>query len=538
MNITLYLAPGALRRWHLTLIDRLAPRCTGLSLVFANPSPVPRHIEQLMQFERRFYHKSEEHGSAPVSTDQLCQHLAIFAADTIPTDSKADYVIDLAGDGNAPTGHHGLTLLYDGHPGEAQMLAAIMAHGLPQIAFQDEEGAICATAQPSAELAIGVSGSMDQVTARIMTLLDAYLDHPDRWTQPLISRKASLPGKGQLAMTTAKSLVRSSLMAVYRRLFRPSHWRIGWRWVDGEDVWTRRALAGEPWTVLPDKDNHFYADPVPCVWQGRHFLFFEDLPPETNKGLLSVIEFDEGGPKGPAKACLEEDYHLSYPYLIEHEGEMVMIPETSNHGDVALYRAKNFPFGWERSHVLIKDIDAADVTITRQEGKYWIFCVTRDGAGGYSDCLSLFHADTLLGPWQPHAQNPVLIDTATARPAGNFYEEDGKLLRPVQDCTKSYGAEMRLMEVTKLTPTEFEQEEVAHLVPNARWPGRKLHTLNRAGRLEVVDGAILRPRFEPLLSWITAKQAPEQGYSSGEGTNPAEVKLEAHPSHSSKQASI
>ena len=202
--------------------------------------------------------------------------------------------------------------------------------------------------------------------------------------------------------------------------------------------------------------------------------------------------------RAQVKPCLEEAYHLSYPFLIEHEGETYMIPETSGNRDVALYKAKDFPLGWERHKVILEDIDAADVTVTKWDGRWWIFCVTRDGAGGYSDCLSIFHADDLLGPWQPHAQNPVLIDTASARPAGNFVQTDGKLFRPVQNCTKSYGAELALVEVTDLTPETYAQEVRANLGPNDHWPGRKLHTLNRAGKLEVIDGAILRPRF-PML---------------------------------------
>ena len=159
--------------------------------------------------------------------------------------------------------------------------------------------------------------------------------------------------------------------------------------------------------------------------------------------------------------------------------------------------------------MLLSGLDAADVTITQWEGRWWIFCVTRDGAGGYSDCLSLFYADDLFGPWLPHQQNPVLIDKATARPAGNFLNDGARLLRPVQDCTKSYGAVLKLVEVTHLSPQHFEQSVITTLSPGqggaSHWPGRKLHMLNRAGNLEVIDGAILRPKWSPLrmlAEWI------------------------------------
>ena len=104
-------------------------------------------------------------------------------------------------------------------------------------------------------------------------------------------------------------------------------------------------------------------------------------------------------------------------------------------------------------------------------------------------------------------QNPVLIDKATARPAGNFVHIDGKLCRPVQDCSTSYGARMQLVAVTHLSADHYEQKTLKILEPNERWPGRKLHTLNRAGHLEVIDGAILRPR----MAWL--KKLADRIYS-------------------------
>ena len=83
-----------------------------------------------------------------------------------------------------------------------------------------------------------------------------------------------------------------------------------------------------------------------------------------------------------------------------------MIPETSADGKVTLYRTDSFPLGWKPFKTILTDIDAADVTITHYEGRWWLFCVTRDGGGGYSDCLSIFHADALFGPWHPHGAKP------------------------------------------------------------------------------------------------------------------------------------
>jgi hypothetical protein len=153
-----------------------------------------------------------------------------------------------------------------------------------------------------------------------------------------------------------------------------------------------------------------------------------------------------------------------------------------------------FPDKWERHATLLSGLELADVTITQHDGRHYLFGAWRDGAAGYSDTLSIFHADSLLGPWLPHASNPVLMDRASARPAGNFVRLDGKLWRPVQDCSNGYGAALGLAEVLELSPTTFRQVVRHTLRPGPGWSGRKLHTLNRCGHLEVIDGSRVQPK--------------------------------------------
>jgi hypothetical protein len=90
----------------------------------------------------------------------------------------------------------------------------------------------------------------------------------------------------------------------------------------------------------------------------------------------------------------------------------------------------------------------------------------------------------------------VLIDKRQARSAGNLVARNGKLWRPVQDCASGYGAALGLAEVARLDEGGYEQVVRTVLRPGAEWPGRKLHTLNRAGRLECIDGSATRLRAD------------------------------------------
>ncbi|SNY91771.1 hypothetical protein SAMN04515647_2013 [Cohaesibacter sp. ES.047] len=511
MKICLYANPAHARQWLQTFADRLTRDLSAdVVILWSDDKPLPDHILQHLQTEKRRLHHGQRLESDPIDVDDL----SVDSFD-VSTEHSArvrlafDLVLDLVGDGYEPVGNDVIKIVYDGNPGDRALIAAILQYGLPQIALVKTDGTVVATAHPSAELAVGLSGAMEQCFIRLCTLIRAYIANPHRTTHALITRQAEMPTARQMRVRLLKSRMRGALKSIYYKLFRAGHWRIGWRWLDEEGVVERQSLAGERWQVIRDPETHFYADPVPWIEDGRSYLFFEDLDEKTQKGVISVVAFGDDGHPGAAKVCLEEEYHLSYPFMISHEGETYMIPETSANRDVALYKAANFPFGWHRHATLLEGLEAADVTLTRHEQRWWIFCVTREGEGGYSDCLSLFYADDLLGPWQPHAQNPVLIDVSAARPAGNMLRDGDRLFRPVQDCARSYGAGLKLFEVTCLTPQAFEQKEVFSLAPDAHWPGRKLHTLNRAGNLEVIDGAILRPRMSFLRALCERWFAPQ-----------------------------
>jgi len=121
-------------------------------------------------------------------------------------------------------------------------------------------------------------------------------------------------------------------------------------------------------------------------------------------------------------------------------------------------------------------------------------CNVRDELGGRMDSLSLFCADDLFSPWRPHPANPVLIDAAGARQGGQFHLQDGRLWRPVQDCRHGYGRALGLAEVTTLNEQDYAQVIRTALRPNPAWPGRRIHTLTRFGRLECIHGSRNSPK--------------------------------------------
>jgi hypothetical protein len=246
--------------------------------------------------------------------------------------------------------------------------------------------------------------------------------------------------------------------------------------------------------LLPPKDR-IWADPFPLERDGRHFIFFEEVPFASGKGHIAVVEVDDDGRYSKPVTVLQRDYHLSYPFLIEHDGNLFMVPESGENRSVELYRCMRFPDVWRFEKTLLRDLPCADATFHRDGDRWWMF--VNSGAEGTElyDELHLFYADDLLGEWQAHPANPVKSDVFSARPAGALYLRDGVLHRPSQICAPLYGSGVSIARVQQLTPHSYHETEVARILPPPSQGVLGIHTVNRSGRLGVVDGFMRRSRW-------------------------------------------
>lgn len=498
MILDLVVPRKRLRRWHLDLARQLGSRAGRTVRLRPGHGPaLPAGIERLFAFERWLYRLPSPRASDPAEAPRPS------AGDA----GAADLTIDLGPDGEPPAGPGPrLRVRYEGLGDETAIVAALLAGRAPVVGIEEaRDGRILARGLPSIENGAGIAGGYEAVVARVPTLIEKALQDPAApGLEPLPPRSGSAS-----AAAAARHALRSVAIESARRLYRLSchapHWKVGWRFVADGGVWEHGSLEGAPWRVVPDPGDRFYADPFPIVWRGQSWVLVEDFPHATQKGVISAIRFGETGPVGPGAPVLEEPWHLSYPFLVEEAGEVFMIPESSASRAVTLYRAVEFPRRWELAAHLVEGVEASDATLVRKDGRWWLFAATRDGAGAHSDTLSLYVSDALLGPWRPHPANPVLVDAASARPAGNMVWREGRLWRPVQDCRAGYGAALGLAEVLRLDEGGFEQV-VRHIVaPGPLWPGRKLHTLNRAGNLEVIDGSRLAPKLGPALGRVLTR---------------------------------
>jgi hypothetical protein len=242
--------------------------------------------------------------------------------------------------------------------------------------------------------------------------------------------------------------------------------------------------------LIPPKDK-FWADPFPVKQKGKYFVFFEEFIYKEDKAHISVIELSKSG-AGESRPVLKRDYHLSYPFVFQWQDRYFMIPETAANRTVEVYGCESFPDEWKLETVLFEDVAARDATLFEIDGRWWMFVAIADTDS--SDELYLYYSESPFGPWKPHQRNPVKSDVRNSRPAGKPFYWNGDLYRPAQDSSHGYGYGMRINKVTRLTPGEFVEEEVAQVLPQWRKDLRGTHTLNICEDLTVIDCLIHRRR--------------------------------------------
>jgi len=248
--------------------------------------------------------------------------------------------------------------------------------------------------------------------------------------------------------------------------------------------------------ITPPKDV-FWADPFLVPHEEKNYLFLEELPFATNKGHLSVMELNsEGKPSEPVK-ILDLPYHLSYPFIFQHEEKYYMIPESAEDRSIQLYECTSFPYQWRFKMNLMSEVKAFDSTIYLHNRKYWLFvAIAAEDGMGFNDELYLYFAERPdTTEWKSHPMNPIVSDVRYARPAGHIFEEDGKIIRPSQDCSLKYGYGLNWMEIEVLSEKEYREKPIKKLRPTWDKSLKRTHTFNRAGGMTVMDAIRVIPKF-------------------------------------------
>jgi hypothetical protein len=264
----------------------------------------------------------------------------------------------------------------------------------------------------------------------------------------------------------------------------PDEWAIGVSRQSVTSLLAQNATSPVRWVVAPE--GRYYADPFVLTRGRTSYIFVEDYCRRDRRGHIAVIETDDFQTFGPARAVIQQPFHLSYPCVFVHADRCYCVPEQHQSGEVAIYEAVDFPDRWTKRATLLRGFAGVDPTVFRHGGRWWMFLTNR--ANEDVSHLYLFMADHPLGPWIPHPRNPVKSNRHKVRPAGMPLPLHGWLVRPAQDCSRTYGGRLELHRITRLTTIDFEEELLGTIDARAEWPfAAGMHTINVAGGVTIFD---------------------------------------------------
>jgi hypothetical protein len=284
-------------------------------------------------------------------------------------------------------------------------------------------------------------------------------------------------------MTYLTRQVAHSTKARARRLLRiQERWGICYAPTD----WRRAVL----WrgTRVETPPGHFLADPFVATRSGRTCIFAEDFDYRTARAHISAFELTSEGAR-PLGIVVQEDFHLSFPYLFEADGKLFMCPESREAKQIRIYECIEFPLRWKLAVIAMKDVEAVDSMIFRKNDLWWLMTnLSRTEPHVCGAELHLFWArNPLENAWVPHKRNPIIADPQVAR-NGGLLNGGSDLFRVAQNRQyESYGTSARLFQITRIDPEEYSEQLVSAILPSFA-PGLSgTHHLHSNGQYSVWD---------------------------------------------------
>ena len=293
-------------------------------------------------------------------------------------------------------------------------------------------------------------------------------------------------------------------MKLIEKLFFEGVWECYFRDIQSVSLLDKKAVA-DNWNKIIVPRRYWCADPFIVNDEKDNYVFCELMDRKISRGLLGIGKLSVNG---ETKITILADLgcHTSYPNIFTVNGEWFMIPETVDRKSIELYKAKAFPYTWEKVATILNGINAVDTTVFFMNEKMFLFIYDENGV---NNKLSIGELD--LNTYTVKNIKKVMQYTSkVGRPGGNIVYKDGQMLRPTQYGVNHYG-EALIFKNFQYNPEngEYHEEDVMEMRPADIMPEyiaknfNGLHTYNQVGKYEIID--VHRKNFfieRPLVSLL------------------------------------
>lgn len=281
----------------------------------------------------------------------------------------------------------------------------------------------------------------------------------------------------------------------FQMLIYSQNWNIGFPQVNIESI-----VKGEKfeikWLKHPYRDR-FFADPfIYSVSEKEIVILAEELIFKENKGrIVRLVVGRKDYRLIKRSVVLEKDSHLSYPALLELNGDVFIYPENGASGELTLYKYNGDTCAAQPVNVIYNGA-LADATIMPCDNGFLMFATE---TSHHDIDLRLYYCgNPLIEKFEKG--DVIYMDKNGARSAGGILNINGQLYRPAQDCTTNYGGALTIQEL-KLDGIKISLNNCISIQPKSNKYSLGIHTLNHKDGVCVVDGyGYLHPFIGKLLS--------------------------------------
>jgi hypothetical protein len=248
--------------------------------------------------------------------------------------------------------------------------------------------------------------------------------------------------------------------------------------------------------IIESPKKEFWADPFFIDFENIKYVFFENYDYKLKIGKISsgkildnkIVE---------VRDSLVKDYHLSYPFIYQKDGDMFMIPETSKNKRLEVYKCDHFPEKWSLYSTAFHGEEIIDCNVySDRDNKTWLFLNKKKHESDNCSDLYIYLVDSLkFNKITPHKLNPVITDATRARNAGPIFSYEEKIFRPSQiNINGQYGSGINFNEILNLSITNYKERIYKKYLPDLYLNYTGLHHIHFNKDFSVFD-LCLNKRF-------------------------------------------
>ncbi|MBS9914479.1 hypothetical protein J4H10_08685 [Vibrio alginolyticus] len=249
----------------------------------------------------------------------------------------------------------------------------------------------------------------------------------------------------------------------------------------------------DEWIQLPQHRDVFVADPFLFHHNDKEWIFFEECPIVNGKGTISAFDISEGR---AYRHIINEAHHLSFPNIFEFREKKYILPQ-SNDGKISLYIEENFPENWKIIDTLLESsgFTFADTIIFLREGEGEMFTNVYSHLRDCNKYCVKFKIKFSQHEELLHIQlkdcTLFAVGVSRSRLAGNIFKIKDEYYRPVQDCTRTYGGEVKYKKIYLGDDEPLEKEHdcllISNLNQNLPYKSYGHHTISINDRIVAMD---------------------------------------------------